>query len=245
MVICGMGYGECSVCREEGVLLLTTAPCGHTLYCRQCLGRVTECPSCRMKITKLHASDSDEARALTAELARPAVDRQRARPAAPPHAAKRAKTQQPAPAANSRITGWFRPADGGGGAVAAVAVVPPLPQFRAAPRAAEPARVLPGGSGGPSAATGARGGRTIESMLRDGTLVAGDGVVRYKQARSTLGDLLPEGKLRLPGVGTFNSSSSFAKAIKGKNVSGPANVEVKLPSGSWRTLKDLGYGGLS
>ena len=53
-------------------------------------------------------------------------------------------------------------------------------------------------------------------MLRDRTLEAGDGVVRFKQVRHRLGDLLADGKLRLPGVGIFNSSSAFAKAIKGK-----------------------------
>ena len=232
----------CGVCFEEGVLLVTSAPCGHTLYCRACLSKVTECPACREKITKLHASDSDEARGLATELARP-VDHPRGRPAPPPHAPapKRAKTAQAASARSAPISQFFsRAAEGG--AVAAVAAVPAVAQIRAAPRAAEPARVLPGGRGAPSAATGARHppGRTILSMLRDRTLEAGDGVVRFKQVRHRLGDLLADGKLRLPGVGIFNSSSAFAKAIKGANVSGPANVEVKRPNGQWCTLKELG-----
>lgn len=222
---------------ERPIVLI--APCKHALFCRTCLQKLCECPQCRTKITKLLELDSDEARAALADgvTARTAEWRP-----PPPPPAKRAKTQH---AATSRITGFFIPrGDAGSDTAAAAASAAAAPVTRIAAPAA--ARAVPSTARAPlpmaRAAPGVSGGkRTLVTMLRDGTLHAGEAVVRCKMNRSRLGNLRADGRLILPGVGLYDSPSAFAKAVKGVNVSGPTNVEVKLPNGSWKTLKNLGY----
>ena len=104
--VCEHGFGpECLQCRalwEQDVAMcivcfsaeqsVAIQPCGHSEFCRDCARRVSECPICRVKITRLGTKAEPVAR----------------KPTKPPVKAQ-AKAQAKARRSQPTIDAFFKP----------------------------------------------------------------------------------------------------------------------------------------